>query len=139
MNPLEKQSSSLPLLAISLSGSAAAIILTLWFAVFEINGFQDRQLQAMKSEAGLANGLVGKFVHDRQNLVRAFANHNTEQIKIIGDSDNDDELSEELRQRIKAFFPSFFSFVVRNAKGGFVPDNFGELVGDFCRRDMTTF
>ncbi|MBT3362031.1 MAG: hypothetical protein HN403_20595, partial [Rhodospirillales bacterium] len=96
-------------------------------------------MQTMETEASLANGLVADFVRNRQNLVRAFVKHNTDIIKAIAESNNDDTVSLSFTHTIRDFFPSYFSFVVRNEKGVFNPDNFGDLVGDFCRRDMVGF
>ena len=132
----ERLTSSLPLFVMSLTGLVAAIALTVWVTAFEIETFRKNQMQTMETEASLANGLVADFVRNRQNLVRAFVKHNTDIIKAIAESNNDDTVSLSFTHTIRDFFPSYFSFVVRNEKGVFNPDNFGDLVGDFCRRDM---
>ncbi|MBT7942372.1 MAG: HAMP domain-containing histidine kinase [Alphaproteobacteria bacterium] len=135
----ERLTSSLPLFVMSLTGLVAAIALTVWVTAFEIETFRKNQMQTMETEASLANGLVADFVRNRQNLVRAFVKHNTDIIKAIAESNNDDTVSLSFTHTIRDFFPSYFSFVVRNEKGVFNPDNFGDLVGDFCRRDMVGF
>jgi len=135
----ERLTNSLPLFVMSLTGLVAAIAVTVWATTYEIDAFRKNQMQTMEAEASLANGLVTDFVRNRQNLVRAFAKHNLGTIKAIAESADDDTLSLSFTHTIRDFFPSYFSFVVRNDRGVFNPDNFGDIVGEFCRRDMGGF
>ena len=89
----ETYTSTYPLLALSLAGSVAAIILTMWFALTEYQHFYRAQMERMEISAATTNRVVSAFINERKDLVKSFALHNVEKIEEISENpDNQDAI-----------------------------------------------
>ncbi len=113
--------------------------LTVWFAISEYRVFRDQQMTLMENSAAAAGRRIADFIRDRQVLVGAFAAHNSERIDFISRNPDDTDLTDAFAKVIRDFFPSHYAYVIRRTDDVFVPDNFGEFVGNMCRRDMLDF
>ena len=113
-----------------------AMIFTIWFLFKTEQDFKALQLKELKNSALTVNKQVSKYISQNQALVMAFTKHNTVLIEQIAADFSAEQKIETLRQSINDFFPDYFTFIIRTADGKFVPDDFGEFVGEFCRRDM---
>ncbi|MBL4690169.1 MAG: hypothetical protein JKY68_01690, partial [Rhodospirillales bacterium] len=82
----ETYTSTYPLLALSLAGSVAAIILTVWFALTEYRHFYRAQMERMEISATTTNRVVSAFINERKDLVKSFALHNVEKIEEISEN-----------------------------------------------------
>jgi|ABEF01.1.fsa_nt_gi hypothetical protein len=87
----ETYTSTYPLLALSLTGSVAAIILTVWFALTEYQHFYRSQMERMEISAATTNRVVSAFINERKDLVKSFILHNVEKIEEISENPNNED------------------------------------------------
>ncbi|MBL4690386.1 MAG: hypothetical protein JKY68_02840 [Rhodospirillales bacterium] len=135
----ETYTSTYPLLALSLTGSVAAIILTVWFALTEYQHFYRSQMERMEISAATTNRVVSAFINERKDLVKSFILYNVEKIEEISENPDNQDAIDVFGKKIRDYFPSRFSFIIRRKDGEYVPDYLEEIVGGFCRRDMSQF
>ncbi|MEP3045798.1 MAG: diguanylate cyclase [Roseibium sp.] len=93
----------------------------------------------MEESAAGARNYISEFVEQRNVLVQAFAENHSDLLFDMIDDPNDLGTQDRVQKLVADYFPSHFAFVARHPNGEFVPDDFGEFVGDACRADMTEY
>jgi signal transduction histidine kinase/DNA-binding NarL/FixJ family response regulator/HPt (histidine-containing phosphotransfer) domain-containing protein len=116
-----------------------AISVVIWASEKQISSFQNNQLRIIQSEVQSAAGDIERFVSSRRTLVEAFAIDNSELIRSLSLTPEDDDLIAEIDARLHRWFPEHFTFTVASPDGVDLIDDIEGFVGGVCKADIKLF
>ena len=124
--------------AISLAaGLSAAIIFV--SARQNIAAYEQNQQALAQSEVQVVAADVGRFVEGQNRRISAFAIDNLADIIALTTDPTNDELKAWISERLKRWFPDFFTFTVADAEGTDLIDDLEGFVGGVCKADIKSF
>ncbi len=97
---------------------------------------QQRLMSAMTRSTG---NEISLLVEKYRNGVNLFAEDNADLLLRLMDDPLDEELFEQLRQRVRRHFPNSFGVTVAAPDGEVLLDDFDGIVGEICVRDLQHF
>ena len=117
----------------------AAAMLLLWVGLIRINDFNNYHQSTARNATSIVAVEVAQFVTEKKRLVELFARENLGLIHRFANNAYDEQLYNELEERIAAYFPNHFAFSVADAKGTTYFEDFDGFVGDYCKDDIKHF
>ncbi len=111
----------------------------LWIANLRISDFKEYHYKLAKNSVVNVSESINQFIINRKRLMLIFANENTKIIeKVIADP-ADKDIKSLLDNKIKSYFPKYFSYTITDADGVLYYDDFEGYVGDLCVADIKIF
>ena len=119
--------------------AALAVLIVFWSARSELLNLQQYQSRLMGNEGRSVADDISRFVSERSRLLKLFAEQNADLLSKFVDEGGRGDIHRRVENLIRTHFPHYFAFTIRTDRGQLVPDDFGEFVGEVCRRDIQQF
>jgi len=105
-----------------------------------INQFEDDQNKRLALSVPSAARQIQSYIEIRRNIMTLFAETNIDLLEPLTNKNATEEeiltVEKATKQSMIATVTDFYAFLVRSADGNFIPDEFDERFGEFCRVDM---
>ena len=117
----------------------AATTLLLLVAQIRINDFRNYHQSTARNATSIVAVEVAQFVAEKKRLVDLFGREKLSLIQRFAQNPDDEQLYNELEERIAAYFPNYFAFSVADAKGNTYFEDFDGFIGEYCKDDIKNF
>lgn len=115
------------------------LLILIWVATFRINEYKSYHYLLGKNITNNLSESISKYIIEKKRLVQLFANEHTKLIKKSVDATEDENITAELKSKIKDYFPDFFSFTVTDENGVPFFDDFDGFISDLCVSDIKNY
>ena len=82
---------------------------------------------------------VAHFITERNRLVNLFSHDHVKLILQLANDPENDDIREQLAQRISLFFPDHFAFTIADNTGRPYYEDFDGLISELCANDLKQF
>lgn len=110
-----------------------------WSAALRITDFENYHKSLAESSTTALADQVSHFISERKRLVTLFADKNKASIKALMLKPNDIDTYETLAEKVKEFFPSYFSFTITDLSGKPYYLDMEGSIGEVCLSDINLF
>jgi len=110
-----------------------------WIAFSRINDFKTYHLSIAHESTSSAALNISSFIKEKKRLVKIFGHDHLNIINQLATEPENENLHNQLKKRIKLFFPEFFAFTITQSDGTPYLEDFDGLVGDMCLNDLKEF
>ena len=115
------------------------LLVLIWSGITRVKDYKEyHQLIAINSVSNISKS-ISQFIAERKRLVQVFAIENSKLIKDSVLSPENEIIRSKLVNKIKKYFPEYFSFTVTDKFGEPYYDDFDGKVGEVCLADIKTF
>ena len=111
-------------------------IIMVWVSYQRIKDFEYAQHNNARSTVSLVGKEVSELINNHQRLVSIFTRNEKEIVEQLAQSPNDDDLKAQLHQKLKGYFPDYFTFTLADHDGNPIIDDFEGFIGEVCLRDI---
>ncbi len=111
----------------------------LYFANLQNTELETRRNDILSSEVREAANAVAQFVTGRQRLVEAFAYDNQSLLAAYADDVEDEDLRARIDQRLRRWFPSYFTFTLADETGRDLVNGLEGFVGEACQVNIQAY
>jgi len=115
------------------------LALIAWVSHYRINDFKNNQMEIATSIVNSVANETSRLITENKRLVDIFIRHERENIINLIANPDDDNLKQAIEDKIRNYFPDYFTFTVVNNDGEPVIDDFDGYLGDICLSDIKTF
>jgi len=111
----------------------------LWARITIIKDYKEyHQLIAINSVNNVSES-ISQFITERKRLIQVFAIENSKLIKNSVLSPEDEKIRSKLVNKVKTYFPEYFSFTVTDKFGEPYYDDFDGEIGELCLVDIKRY
>ena len=114
-----------------------SIIFTAGFSL--ISDFEQRHVVMGEKTVQAVASQVSDYVVEKQRLVKLFAEDHLDIIRKLEANPDNDEIHIFMENRIRTYFPDFFSFTITDQNGKPEFEDFEGLLGDLCKQELDQF
>ena len=111
----------------------------LWTANLRISDYKEYHYKLAKNSVVNVSESISQFIINRKRLMSIFANENTSLIKKMISDPEDQNIKSLMDNKIKSYFPKYFTYTITDADGILYYDDFEGYVGDLCVADIKIF
>lgn len=116
-----------------------ALLIIGWSANSAIQTKYAYQKDLMKNEARSVSLAIKDYMRERLRLMKLFADQNASLLSAFVREGESGPSHKKVADHVKKHFPHHFAFTIRTQNKEFIPDDFGEFVGEVCRIDINEF
>ncbi|HEC28164.1 MAG TPA: serine/threonine-protein phosphatase [Gammaproteobacteria bacterium] len=111
----------------------------IFLASIRISDYKENQIRIAKSATAGVSEMIRQSISEKQRTVELFSEEYKSQIlEAVSDPDNL-VLFEKLENKIKSFFPDYFSYTLADTTGELIFDDFDGYIGSMCIDDLKTY
>ena len=104
-----------------------------------LNDFYNYHTAIATESTTSAASEISRFIDEKKHLVKVFADDHIALISQLAENPDNEAIKNRLEQRIKTYFPDFFSFTISHSDGNPFMDDFDGFIGDLCILDLKNF
>jgi PAS domain S-box-containing protein len=103
--------------AIFLFSSVCLGVLLIWIAQIRLEDFKQHQITIATNSINYVANQIVDLVNKNRQLITLFVQKEEQLLQDLTQSPDSERLRQQLVQRISAYFPNYFDFIVANQKG----------------------
>ena len=111
----------------------------LWSAQRDYQNFKAAQHEIMQESVSGTATQITYLIENYQTALRIFADHQGPLLRKLVENPTDEANHSQLSRSLARYYPDYFSLTIADVHGDLIYDDFGEKVGDVCRRDIKSF
>ena len=101
--------------------------------------FVDSQQALMKKSAQDTAQTIQLYIEQTRRTVRLFAAREQDNIRALSLDPDNQHIHEEIEASLALYLPDYATFTIADTSGTPLIDDFGGMVGNICRKDISTF
>lgn len=119
--------------------TAAGLFFIIWSEFSQFNSYKTTQEKLLISSVNSVTAEISNQVVERSRIVTAIANDHRQILEAIISQPDEEQRIKNFEQQLKSYYPEIYAFAVVDHHGTPIPDDLGEFIGEFCRKEMKLF
>jgi len=111
----------------------------LWSAQRDYENFKAYQHEIMRESVTGTSNQIAYLIESYQTALRIFVDRQGPLLHKLLNNPTDEDTHKQLSQSLARYYPDYFSLTIANMHGDLIYDDFGEKVGEVCRKDIKSF